>query len=278
MAFSIADIIKQQVNSAAGGVQIPSDLQSKVLGGLSDSILGSLTQTATSRGGVNVITDLLNGKTSVAKSPVTSLAGNIFTNSVLKNLNLGKAANASLLAGRVEVGGTDVTAMSAAAATRFRRRHVGVVFQSFNLVETLDVAENVALPVRLDRGRPDAARLAALLARLGLAGKERRRPSELSGGERQRVAVARALFAQPDVVLADEPTGNLDISAARGICALLRELHAAERSAILLVAHDPVVAAAADRVHFLRDGVVAASFDTGHDPAAISARYLEFHR
>ena len=98
MAFSLNDIIKQQVNSAAGGVQIPSDLQSKVLGGLSDSILGSLTQTATSRGGVNVITDLLNGKTSVAKSPVTSLAGNIFTNSVLKNLNLGKAANASLLA------------------------------------------------------------------------------------------------------------------------------------------------------------------------------------
>jgi hypothetical protein len=98
MAFSIADIIKQQVNSAAGGVQIPADLQSKVLGGLSDSILGSLTQTATSRGGVNIITDLLNGKTSVAKSPVTSLAGNIFNNSVLKNLNLGKAANASLLA------------------------------------------------------------------------------------------------------------------------------------------------------------------------------------
>ena len=98
MAFAIADIIKQQVNSAAGGVQIPADLQSKVLGGLSDSILGSLTQTATSRGGVNIITDLLNGKTSVAKSPVTSLAGNIFNNSVLKNLNLGKAANASLLA------------------------------------------------------------------------------------------------------------------------------------------------------------------------------------
>jgi hypothetical protein len=98
MAFSIADIIKQQVNSAAGGIQIPANVQNQVLGGLSDSILGSLTKTATSRGGASIITDLLTGKTSAAKSPVTSLAGSIFTNSVLKNLNLGKAANASLIA------------------------------------------------------------------------------------------------------------------------------------------------------------------------------------
>ena len=180
--------------------------------------------------------------------------------------------------GRLEVGGADLTAMSDGAATRFRRRHVGVVFQSFNLVETLDVTENVALPVRLDRGRPDAARLAALLGRLGLSGKEHRRPAELSGGERQRVAIARALFAEPDVILADEPTGNLDVTAARGICSLLRELHAEEKSAILLVTHDPVVAAAADRVHLLKDGAVADSFDTRHDAAAISARYLEFYR
>ena len=177
--------------------------------------------------------------------------------------------------GRVEIGGADLTAMSDGAATRFRRRHVGVVFQSFNLVDTLDVAENVALPVRLGHGRPDEARLAALLARLGLSGKERRRPAELSGGERQRVAIARALFAEPDVLLADEPTGNLDLAASRGICALLRELHAEERSAILLVTHDPVVAAAADRVHFLKDGAIAESFDTGHDAAEISRRYLE---
>ena len=98
MAFSITDIIKQQVNSAAGGIQIPANVQNQVLGGLSDSILGSLTQTAASRGGVNIITDLLTGKTSAAKSPVTSLAGKIFTNNVLKNLNLGNVANASLLA------------------------------------------------------------------------------------------------------------------------------------------------------------------------------------
>ena len=105
--------------------------------------------------------------------------------------------------GRVEIGGADLTAMSDGAATRFRRRHVGVVFQSFNLVDTLDVAENVALPVRLGHGRPDEARLAALLARLGLSGKERRRPAELSGGERQRVAIARALYMKPEIVLAD---------------------------------------------------------------------------
>ena len=176
--------------------------------------------------------------------------------------------------GRVEIGGSDLTAMSDGAATRFRRRHVGVVFQSFNLVDSLSVAENVALPVRLGRGRPDAARLAALLARLGLSSKERRRPAELSGGERPRVALARALFPEPDVVLADEPTGNLDLAAARGVCALLRELHAAEKSAILLVTHDPVVAAAADRVHFLKDGAIAESFDTAHDAAEISRRYL----
>lgn len=97
MAFSIADIIKQQVNSASGGVQIPANLQNQVLGGLSDSILGSLTQTAASKGGVNIITDLLTGKTSAAKSPVTSLAGSLFTKNILKNLNLGTATNAALV-------------------------------------------------------------------------------------------------------------------------------------------------------------------------------------
>ena len=98
MAFSIADVIKQQVNSAAGGVQIPANLQNQILGGLSDSILGSLTKTATSRGGINIITDLLTGKTSADKSPVTSLAGKLFTNNILKNLNLGSVLNKSLLA------------------------------------------------------------------------------------------------------------------------------------------------------------------------------------
>ncbi|MBR1836855.1 MAG: ABC transporter ATP-binding protein [Kiritimatiellae bacterium] len=178
--------------------------------------------------------------------------------------------------GTVRVGGQDVTAMSDAAATRFRRRHVGMVFQSYNLVETIDVADNVALPVRLDRRKPDMRRLAALLDKLGLAGKERRLPHELSGGERQRVAIARALFAGPDVVFADEPTGNLDAAATRKICDMLRLMHEdGGRTAILLVTHDPVVAAAADRVHVLRDGVVAESFDTRHDPVLVASRYME---
>lgn len=180
--------------------------------------------------------------------------------------------------GMITIGGTEVTALSDSAAAKFRRRHVGVVFQGFNLLDTLTVAENVMLPVRLDHGTPNRDRLDALLAKLGLAGKAARRPTELSGGERQRVAIARALFAEPDVILADEPTGNLDVVAAKGICELLRTLNADERSAILLVTHDPVVAAAATRVHFLRDGAVAASVETQHDPALVSHRYLETYR
>ena len=181
-------------------------------------------------------------------------------------------------AGTISVGGAEVTAMGDGAAARFRRRHVGVVFQNFNLVDALTVAENIVLPVKLDHGKPDAARLQALVAKLGLAGKEKRRPDELSGGERQRVAIARALFTEPDIVLADEPTGNLDVAAARDLCDLLRTLNREERSAILLVTHDPVVAAAATRVHFLRDGRIVASRETNHDPEAVSRTYLETYR
>ena len=177
--------------------------------------------------------------------------------------------------GKVEVGGADVTAMGDGAATKFRRRHVGVVFQAYNLLEACTVAENIAMPVRLDRGKVDRARLAGLVEALGLAGLERKRPSELSGGERQRVAIARALFARPDVILADEPTGNLDMTSAKSICELLKSLNAAERSAILVVTHDPVVAASATTVHFLKEGRVVASFPSEHDAANVSRRYLE---
>ncbi|MBP5321996.1 MAG: ABC transporter ATP-binding protein [Kiritimatiellae bacterium] len=181
-------------------------------------------------------------------------------------------------AGSIEIGGTPISAMGDSAAARFRRRHVGVIFQTFNLLETLDVAANILLPVRLDHGKPDPDRLAALIDRLGLSGKEHRLPAELSGGECQRVAIARALYAEPDVVLADEPTGNLDVAAAKSLCGLLQEINRSERSAILLVTHDPVVAATATTVHFLKEGRIAASFPTGHDPETVSKRYLETYR
>ncbi len=178
-------------------------------------------------------------------------------------------------AGTIVIAGSDVTAMGDRAATIFRRRHIGVVFQAFNLVETATVAENIVLTARLDHRRPDAARLAELIDKLGLAGKEKRLPGELSGGERQRVAVARALYARPAVILADEPTGNLDAKASRDLCALLRDLNASEKSAILLVTHDPAVAATATRVCFLKDGKIAASHPTGHDAEAVARLYLE---
>ena len=180
-------------------------------------------------------------------------------------------------AGHILIGGTDVTALSDSAAARFRRRHVGVVFQSFNLLDALTVVENIVLPVKLDHGRPDSKRLAALVRKLGLGGKETRRPPELSGGERQRVAIARALFAEPDVILADEPTGNLDVAASRALCDLLKGLNADEKSAILLVTHDPVVAASATKVHFLKDGHVAVSCETYGDAEKVARKYLEVY-
>ena len=176
--------------------------------------------------------------------------------------------------GRILVGGADVTAMGDGAATKFRRRHVGVVFQSFNLLDERTVVENIVLPAKLDGAKPDPARVDELVKKLGLSGKERKRPSELSGGERQSVAIARALYSKPDIVLADEPTGNLDMKSAHEICAILKDLNGSERSAVLLVTHDPVTAAAASRVHLLKDGAFVGAFDTGHDPALVSERYL----
>lgn len=181
--------------------------------------------------------------------------------------------------GVIEVGGENIAAMSDTGATVFRRRHEGVIFQSFNLVENLTVGENVLLPLKLDgkseKNGGGGRRVEELLKLLGLEGKSRRLPRELSGGEQQRVAIARALVAKPDVVLADEPTGNLDAKSSKTICELLREVNKSERSAILLVTHDPQVAASAKKVAFLKDGRIAAMHDTDSDPELISRLYLE---
>ena len=187
-------------------------------------------------------------------------------------------------AGSVLVGGKDVVKMSDAEATKFRRRHVGVVFQAFNLLNEKTVRENIWLPLALDgvissRGHRNIGasdhqtKFDELVEKLGLKGLEDKKPEELSGGEQQRVAIARALIAEPEVVLADEPPGNLDAKSAKGICEMLKGLDG--KSAILVVTHDPVVAACAKKVHFLKDGKIAASFETEGDPAKVSERYLE---
>ena len=177
--------------------------------------------------------------------------------------------------GEIAVGGTLVTRLSDAAAAKFRRRHIGFVFQDFNLLEEKTVAENILFPLKLDHAAADPARWAWLTETLGIGDKLGRHPAELSGGERQRVAIARALLPEPDIVLADEPTGNLDTQAAKGLCGLLRTLNAGGQSAILVVTHDPVVAAHATNVNFLKDGRLAASHPTGGDPARVSRLYLE---
>ena len=184
----------------------------------------------------------------------------------------------SVDSGSLMVGARNVAHMTDAEATKFRRRHVGVVFQAFNLLNEKTVRENIVLPVKLDGGTVDAARFDRLTALLGLADKLDKKPEELSGGEQQRVAIARALVAEPEIVLADEPTGNLDARAAKDICALLKELNGVSKSAILVVTHDPVVAACATTVHFLKEGRIVASHATEGDPARVSELYLETYR
>ena len=179
-------------------------------------------------------------------------------------------------AGSVLVDGKDVVRMSDTEATKFRRRHVGVVFQAFNLLNEKTVRENVLLPLKLDGAlgrKTEDGRLEELANWLGIANLLDKKPEELSGGEQQRVAIARALIAEPEIVLADEPTGNLDAKSAKDICEILKGLGG--KSAILVVTHDPVVAACAKKVHFLKDGKIAASFETEGDAAKVSARYLE---
>ena len=182
--------------------------------------------------------------------------------------------------GVIEVGGDNVAAMSDTQATIFRRRHEGVVFQSFNLLENLTVEKNITLPLKLD-GRKSKSkveveqRMEGLLRLLGLEEKRNRLPRELSGGEQQRVAIARALFAKPDIVFADEPTGNLDAKASKSICELLKTVNESEQSAILLVTHDPQVAACAKKVAFLKDGAIAAIHDTDGDAEKVSRLYLD---
>ncbi|KAB8184624.1 ABC transporter ATP-binding protein [Microbispora catharanthi] len=160
--------------------------------------------------------------------------------------------------GEVWLGGRRIDHLGERALARLRRRSVGFVFQAYHLMHELSAAQNVELPALLAGASPRAARrrAAELLQQVGLAGRARHLPSELSGGQRQRVAVARALANDPLVVLADEPTGNLDSAATRDILRLFDELRAAGQT-LVMVTHDERVAATADRVVSMRDGTLA---------------------
>jgi putative ABC transport system ATP-binding protein len=157
-------------------------------------------------------------------------------------------------AGSVLLGGTDLTGLSERRLTILRRERIGFVFQAFNLLPSLTVAQNIALPLRLDGSRARRTTVRELAARVGLENRLRHRPPELSGGQQQRVAIARALAARPDVVFADEPTGALDTRSGREVLALLRQVVADDGHTVVMVTHDPAAAAHADRVILLADG------------------------
>jgi putative ABC transport system ATP-binding protein len=158
--------------------------------------------------------------------------------------------------GTVEIAGEDITTMGDKQLTLLRRKHIGFVFQAFNLVPTLNAEENITLPLSIAGRRIDRNFVDSVITRVGLDDRRSHRPSEMSGGQQQRVAVARALVAEPTVLFADEPTGNLDSQASAEVIDLLREAATVYGQTIVMVTHDPVAAEAADRTIHLADGRV----------------------
>jgi putative ABC transport system ATP-binding protein len=163
--------------------------------------------------------------------------------------------------GTVALGGVDLAGLSERRLTMLRRERVGFVFQAFNLMPSLTVTQNIGLPLRLDGRRPRRSEVREVAARVGLDQRLRHRPSQLSGGQQQRVAIARALVTRPEVVFADEPTGALDTKAGRGVLGLLREVVDADGHTFVMVTHDPIAAAYADRVILLADGQIAGTLE-----------------
>ncbi len=156
--------------------------------------------------------------------------------------------------GSITVAGTDLNALDEDALARFRGRHVGIVFQSFHLIPTMTALENVAVPLELASVEDAQERAARELAAVGLSARQQHYPAELSGGEQQRVALARALAPDPAILIADEPTGNLDESTGAEIIELIFAGHRARGSTLLLVTHDPQLAKRCDRVVRMRSG------------------------
>ncbi len=180
-------------------------------------------------------------------------------------------------AGEILVGGENIAGLPDRERTLFRRRRIGMVFQDFNLIPALTAEENALLPLLADgRGAEGAGKLGALLERLGIAERRGHRPDALSGGEQQRTAIARALLCDPALVLADEPTGSLDSVTGQAICQLLDELCREQGRTVVVVTHEPAVAAWAGRIVVLKDGRKLTELDgAGLDAQQLAARYQE---
>ncbi|MGI5121463.1 ABC transporter ATP-binding protein [Marinactinospora thermotolerans] len=173
----------------------------------------------------------------------------------------------TVTSGQITMGRTDITALTDRQLTQLRRDRIGFVFQAFNLLPMLTARDNITLPARIAKRRIDHQRLARIVEVVGLADRLDHLPAKLSGGQQQRVAVARALLGAPEVVYADEPTGNLDSRSGAQVLAFLRDSVREMGQTVVMVTHDPVAASYADRVVFLRDGRPAGQVD---DPTAES--------
>ena len=176
--------------------------------------------------------------------------------------------------GSVTVAGHEITTLGDTDLTRLRREHIGFVFQFFNLLPMLNAEENILLPLTIAGAKPDKAKLDALIESVGLGNRLHHRPSELSGGQQQRVAIARALVSEPDVVFADEPTGNLDSKTGGEILELLRHAVRDMGQTVVMVTHEARAASIADRVLFLADGNIVREL-SGAQTAEIGATMEE---
>ena len=173
--------------------------------------------------------------------------------------------------GSVSIDGTDITTLADTELTKLRRKHIGFVFQFFNLLPMLTAEENIVLPLTIAGVKPSDAWMEELLGKVGLKDRRKHRPSELSGGQQQRVAIARALVSRPTVVFADEPTGNLDSATSGEILELMRDSVETLGQTTVMVTHDPRAAAIADRILFLGDGVIVKDLSGASASEVISA-------